>query len=151
MKNQLKHYPLLLVLVFSILPGYAQVGIRQKKEKKTPSLQTSNEYTIGGIRVSGSQFLDEELLISIAGLSPGDKIKLPYDTKISKVIQNLWKQNLFSDIAINTERTQDDKIFLDIHIAERPRLSKFNFKGIKDNDAKELKEKMSTLLTLLKK
>jgi outer membrane protein insertion porin family len=59
-------------------------------------------------------------------LSPGDKIKLPMIPK-SKAIQNLWKQNLFSNIAINTERTQDDKIFLDIHIAERPRLSKYQF------------------------
>lgn len=35
------------------------------------------------------------------------------------------------------------RFFLDIHITERPRLSKFNFKGIKDNEAKELKEKVA--------
>jgi outer membrane protein insertion porin family len=119
----------------------AQIGLKSKKEK-TKLLNTSNEYIVGGITISGSKYLDEELLISIAGISPGDKIKLPNDPQLAKAIQNLWKQNLFADIEINTERIQGDKIFIDIHISERPRLSKYNFKGIKDNDAKEVKEKI---------
>ena len=120
----------------------AQIGLNSKKEKKTSLLGASSEYIVGGISVSGSKYLDEELLISISGISAGDKIKLPNDQKISKAIQNLWKQSLFSNIEINADRIQGDKIFIDIHITERPRLSKFNFKGIKDNDAKELKEKI---------
>lgn len=119
----------------------AQVGLRQSKDRKTSSLSAS-EYIIGGIKVSGSKYLDEELLISISGLTLGEKLKFPYDQKISKAIQNLWKQNLFANIEINAERIQGDKVFIDIHITERPRLSKYNFKGTKDNDAKELKEKI---------
>lgn len=120
----------------------AQIGIKQKKDKRGSSISRAAEYTIGGITVSGSKYLDEELLISISALTIGDKIKLPNDPKISKAIQNLWKQSLFSDIEINLAKVIDDKAFLDIHITERPRLSKYNFKGIKDNDAKELKEKL---------
>jgi len=120
----------------------AQIGLNSKKEKKASAFSTSSDYTIGGVTVSGSKYLDEELLISISGLAPGDKIKLPNDAKIAKAIQNLWKQSLFSNIEINTERIQGDKVFIDIHITERPRLSKYNFKGIKENDAKELKEKL---------
>jgi len=120
----------------------AQIGLNSKKEKKASAFNTSSDYTIGGVTVSGSKYLDEELLISISGLAPGDKIKLPNDAKIAKAIQNLWKQSLFSNIEINTERIQGDKVFIDIHITERPRLSKYNFKGIKENDAKELKEKL---------
>jgi len=116
--------------------------LNSKKEKKASAFNTSSDYTIGGVTVSGSKYLDEELLISISGLAPGDKIKLPNDAKIAKAIQNLWKQSLFSNIEINTERIQGDKVFIDIHITERPRLSKYNFKGIKENDAKELKEKL---------
>ncbi|MBL7764505.1 MAG: outer membrane protein assembly factor [Chitinophagaceae bacterium] len=131
----------LLILLTGTKVAFAQIGIKSKKEK-TKFLNTSNEYTLAAITVSGSKYLDEELLISISGLSQGDKIKLPNDPKIAKAIQNLWKQNLFSNIEINIDRIQEDKIFLDIHITERPRLSKFNFKGIKDNDAKELKDKV---------
>jgi outer membrane protein insertion porin family len=121
--------------------AYSQIGLKSKKEK-TKYLSQNNEYVIGGVTLSGSKYLDEELLISISGLSPGDKIKLPNDPAIAKAIQNLWKQNLFADIEINQTHIQGDKVFLDIHITERPRLSKYNFKGIKDADAKEIKEKI---------
>lgn len=133
----------IIATIFSFSEAQAQIGLKTKKNEKQKVLSPDSEYTIGGIVVSGSKYLDEELLISISGLSPGDKIKLPSDPKITKAIQNLWKQNLFSDIEINAERISGDKIFLDIHITERPRLSKFNFKGIKDNEAKELKEKVA--------
>ncbi|MBK7762780.1 MAG: outer membrane protein assembly factor [Bacteroidetes bacterium] len=119
----------------------AQVGLRQSKDKKL-STMTASEYIVGAIDVSGSKYLDKELLISISGLTPGEKLKLPNDPKIAKAIQNLWKQNLFANIEINADRIQGDKVFIDIHITERPRLSKYNFKGVKDNDAKELKEKI---------
>jgi len=127
--------------LLSSTQGFAQIGLKSKKEK-TRLTPTDNEYIIGGITISGSKYLDEELLISIAGLSPGDKIKLPNDPAIAKAISNLWKQNLFANVEVNAERYQGDKVFLDIHITERPRLSKYNFKGIKDADAKELKEKI---------
>jgi outer membrane protein insertion porin family len=123
--------------------GHAQIGLSTKKEKKASVINTLSDYTVGGISISGSKYLDEELLISISGLSPGDKIKLPNDPKISKAIQNLWKQSLFSDIQINAQKIIEDKVFLDIHIVERPRLSKYNFKGVKDNEAKELKDKLT--------
>jgi outer membrane protein assembly complex, YaeT protein len=138
-------YKLFLCLIFSIvlLEAQAQIGLKSGgKAKKTAPFITSNEYTIAGIVITGTQYLDEELLISISGLSRGDKIKLPNDPAIAKAIQNLWKQNLFSDIEINADRIQGDKIFLEIKITERPRLSKFNFKGVNDNEAKELKDKV---------
>lgn len=137
-------YRIFCIALFSLSTGLAsaQIGLQTKKEK-TKFLATNNEYTISGISVSGIKYLDEELLISISGLSLGDKIKLPNDPQIAKAIQNLWKQNLFANIDINIDKIQGDKIFLDIHILERPRLSKYNFKGIKDNDAKELKEKIN--------
>lgn len=136
-------YSILLCSILGAISEEAlgQIGMQKKKEKTT-FLSTSNEYIIGGVTVSGSKYLDEELLISISGLSPGDKIKLPNDPSIAKAIQSLWKQNLFANIEINAERIQGNKIFLDIKIEERPRLSKYNFKGIKDNDAKEIKEKI---------
>ncbi|HMN31878.1 MAG TPA: POTRA domain-containing protein [Chitinophagaceae bacterium] len=133
----------ILFLLFSLLCSHlaeAQIGLRQKN-KQAP-IQNSSEYTLAPIKVQGTKYLDEELLISISGLSTGEKIKLPNDPKITKAIQNLWKQNLFSDIQINLDRIIGDKIFLIIKVEERPRLSRYNFKGIKDGEAKELKDKI---------
>lgn len=134
------------VLVLLSINGSVQaqisLGGKGGNQNRQAFTSTANEYTIAGIRVTGSKFIDEELLISISGLTRGKKITIPNDPSIGKAIRNLWKQNLFSDIEINAEKYTDDKVFLDIHITERPRLSKFNFKGIKQNDAKDLKEKL---------
>lgn len=120
----------------------AQIGLKQKNKQQN-YLNTSNEFIIGGIEVGGSEYLDKDLLISISGLSPGDKIRVPNDPKIAKAIQNLWKQNLFANIEIIADRFEGDKVFIILQIQERPRLSKFNFRGVKDNDAKELKDKVN--------
>ncbi|MEZ5046069.1 MAG: POTRA domain-containing protein [Chitinophagaceae bacterium] len=140
-----RYYSLILIFLFSIPSiSHGQIGFNAKKNKQAQGiLNTTGEYTIAGITISGTKFLDDELLISISGLTAGDKIKLPNDPTIARAIQNLWKQNLFADIEINSKKIQGDKIFLDIHITERPRLSKFTFKGVKDNESKELKDKVS--------
>lgn len=135
-----------LITIFSIYAGqdmYAQInpgigGVQQAK----PAASDAKEYIIGGITVSGTRFLDNDLMITVTGLSVGDKIRVPNDEKVTRAIRNLWKQELFSDISIEATRIVGDKIFLNIDILERPRLSKYNFKGIKKSEATELKEKI---------
>lgn len=115
-------------------------GIGKMKQGSQP--EQPKEYIISGITVSGTRFLDNDLLITVTGLTIGDKIKLPTDEKVTRAIHNLWKQELFSDISISATRIVGDKIFLNIEIEERPRLSKYNFKGIKKSEANELKDKI---------
>lgn len=101
------------------------------------------EYTIGGITVTGAHFLDEDLLLAVTGLSVGGKVKLPNDETIAKAIRNLWKQELFSNVDISITKYIGDKVFLNINVEERPRLSRYNFKGIKKGEAQELKNKLN--------
>jgi len=100
------------------------------------------EYEIGGISISGTQFLDESVLITLSGLSVGEKISIPGD-KIAKALENLWKQGLFSDIQIFSNKVQGNFVFLEIALKERPKLSKFTFKGIGKSDADKLREKLN--------
>lgn len=102
----------------------------------------SQEYTIAGIVVNGAKFLDNDLLITVSGLAVGNTIKLPNDESIAKAIRNLWKQELFSNVNVSVDRILGDKIFLKINVEERPRLSKYNFRGIKKSEAQELKDKL---------
>lgn len=99
------------------------------------------EYEIGGIRVEGAKFLDPRILITLSGLTKGDKIKIPGE-QISKAIKTLWKQKLFTNISIDAEKFEGGKIFLVIYVEERPRLSGHSFKGIKNSDAEELNKKL---------
>src|SRR6185312_14956291 len=62
--------------------------------------KTPHEYTIAGIKITGSKYLDEALLISVSGLTIGDKVMIPGGDNFSKAITKLWGQNLFSNVAI---------------------------------------------------
>jgi outer membrane protein insertion porin family len=101
------------------------------------------EYTIAGIKISGTKYLDESLLTSISGLSVGDKITIPGGDNFSKAINNLWKQNLFADIEINYTKISGTNIYIEISVTERPRLSNFYFKGtgVKKGDGDDLTTK----------
>src|SRR4249919_1435281 len=73
-----------------------------------------HEYVIAGISVSGTKYLDQQLLISISALTVGDKVMIPGGDNFSKAVLNLWKQNLFSNIKILITKVQGDNIFIEI-------------------------------------
>ncbi len=123
-------------------PGDSRQGGLANRTQSVEPVRPS-EYTIGGITISGNRFLDEDLLMAVTGLTVGGKVRLPGDENIARAIRNLWKQDLFSDVRISVTKVIGDKVFLDIHIEERPRLSKWNFRGIKKSEAQELKDKVS--------
>ena len=97
-----------------------------------------HEYTIAGITVTGTKFLDQQLLISISALNPGDKVMIPGGDNFSKAILNLWKQNLFSNIKILITKIQGDNIWIEINVVERPRLSNVVYKGVKKSESEDL-------------
>ena len=105
------------------------------------SSKAPKEYTIGTIKISGTKYLDEQLLVSIAGISPGDKVTIPGGDNFSKAINNLWKQNLFANIQIYFTKLHEGSVDIEINVTERPRLSTFVFKGVKKTDSDELTKK----------
>ena len=102
------------------------------------------EYIIGGVTVSGVQYLDHNVLIMLSGLQVADRIEVPGD-KIRKAIEKLWGQGLFDNVSITATKISDDLIFLNIDLTERPRLSKFSFKGLKKSEADDLREKIKLM------
>jgi outer membrane protein insertion porin family len=102
---------------------------------------TPKEYTIASIRITGTKYLDEQLLISISGLTVGDKVMIPGGDNFSKAIMNLWKQNLFSNVRIFFTKIEGSNIHIEINVVERPRLSNFFFKGVRKSEAEELQGK----------
>ncbi len=139
----IKKLPLLALLALTMPAGKALAqGIGGGKPAGGSAAATRQEFTIGGITVTGVQYLDADLLQSVAGLTVGEKIRLPHDEKIARAIRNLWKQDLFSDVQVLIDKYVGDRIFLTLQVEERPRLSGFNFKGIKKSEAEELEKKI---------
>src|SRR6516164_6816844 len=87
--------------------------------------RTPREYIIAGIKITGSKYLDESLLISVSGLTVGDKVMIPGGDNFSKAINKLWNQNLFSNVAIYFTRLSGNDLYIEIHVTERPRLVNF--------------------------
>jgi outer membrane protein insertion porin family len=100
------------------------------------------EYTIGGISVSGINFIEPGVVIMVSQLNVGEKVLVPGET-ISRAIENIWRQGLFTDVSINATSIQDDIIFLDITLKERPRLARFEFRGARKSDVTKLTEKLN--------
>jgi len=147
--NSAMRFTLFVILLACSFSSYAQLGGASKmgagglSSFKGADYTRPKEYELAGITVSGAQYLDQDLLIAVTGLIVGQKMHLPNDENISKAIKALWKQELFSNVDITMTKIIDDKVFINIAVEERPRLSKFNFKNVKTSEAKELKTKVS--------
>jgi len=99
-------------------------------------------YTIGGITVTGAKAFDPNLIISISGMAIGDKVQLPGSDVFGKAISKLWKQSLVSNVNITITRLEEQTIFIEINIVERPRLIDFKFIGIKKGEKDDLEGKV---------
>lgn len=100
------------------------------------------DYTLAAIEIECSPYTDKNIVRLLSGLTIGEKIQIPGD-KISEAIKGLWKQGLFEDIQIYLVKTIGDEAFLKIKVVEKPRLSKFTFKGgVRKNDADDIRGKI---------
>lgn len=137
-KNKiLKKFTLIIISLLSLTLGAQTNEALDYSNPKT--------YEIGGIMVIGADNLNKSTLVSISGLTVGDKIKIPGDN-FSIAITKLWKEGLFSDVNITIDKIVDDIVFLNIHLEENSRLSKFKFKGkVSKSDITTLKEDLKLM------
>jgi len=99
-------------------------------------------YEIGGISVTGTKYLDENVLVTLSGLTVGDNITIPGDN-IPNAIKSLWKQGLFADVQIYATKIINDVIFLEFKLEERARLSRYTFEGVRTGEEEDLREAIS--------
>ena len=118
---------LLLLCFFSFtLPCEAQ---DLNEDQSTPVILysgTPKKYEIGGITVSGVKNYEDYVLIGLSGLSVGQTINVPGD-EITEAIKRYWKHGLFSNVSITATKIEGNKIYLNIELAQRPRISEINY------------------------
>lgn len=143
-------YQLILLLLVG-LPTMAQIS-RPKSNPATPSLKIQGtdldyfqpkEYIIGGTTLSGAKFIDKEVIITLSKLIKGERILLPGDAT-SAAIKNLWAQGLFDDVELNIAKIDQDTVFFDIQVVERPRLSSFELNGVSKSQKTDITEKLNS-------
>ena len=101
----------------------------------------SRKLEIGGIAVEGVKNYEDYVLIGLSGLTVGETISVPGD-EITDAVKRYWKHGLFSSVKIEADSIVDEKIYLKITLATRPRVSKVNIWGVKKSEQKDLEEKM---------
>ncbi|TVR40647.1 MAG: outer membrane protein assembly factor BamA [Bacteroidia bacterium] len=129
--------PVLLVLSAPVFAQQVLTGEQIVIDPMNP-----REYQIGGITVSGTQFLEPSVVVMASRLSTGQRITIPGED-ISGAITRLWANGLFKHISIGITSIQDDVVFLDIQLVERPRLTRYEFKGIRRSEADDLRDKLN--------
>ena len=100
------------------------------------------KYEIGGITVSGIDNYEDYVLIGLSGLSVGQVVSIPGE-EITAAVKRYWKHGLFSNVSITAEKIVDDKVYLNIALTQRPRLSKLNFYGVKKSEQEDLEAKLN--------
>lgn len=144
-------YHFTLILAFAAL---CPLSIHAQQSEARPAnmdtipvleYQEAKEYEIGGIKVTGAFYSDETAIKSVAGLQEGAKIEVP-GNDIPRAMRALWKLRLFTDVQIIQEKTIGDHIFLNIHLQERPRLSRYSYKGIKKSLEEDLNDVVKPFL-----
>lgn len=131
--------PLIIALFISLglgLPAFSQMD-----DGDAIDYTYAKEYEIEGITVTGAENFDENAIITLSGLYKGQTINIPGD-EIPKAIQNLWDRNLFANVEIYASILAN-KIFFEIKLEERPRLSRFKFEGLKKSEIEDIKKKLS--------
>ena len=145
----MKNFILVTILfLFCIGPSYGQFRTG-KSQSQSPSEATLNyaspqEYLIAGLEVTGLNVLDKSAMISLTGLKIGDKVKIPGDA-IAGAIRKLWKHGLIGDATILVQKIEGTNVFLEVRLAERPRLTEFYFVGISKSRQTALKEDLSLI------
>lgn len=102
---------------------------------------TPKRYEIADIQVEGVPNYEDYILIGLSGLAVGQTITVPGDD-ITQAIKRYWRHGLFSNVQITAEKIVDDKIYLKITLAQRPRISEINYHGVKKSEREDLESRL---------
>ncbi len=131
------------LLLFTTLPFF----LMAQTPDSIPVFDYSSpqSYEIGGIKITGANFSDENALLAISGLRVGNQIRIP-GGDIPRAIKALWRLRLFTDVQIYKEKTIGDVVFLEVVVEERPQLSRHSFKGVKKSYHDDLNDVVNQYL-----
>ena len=127
-------------LLISALPAAAQDKVAGGVEV---DYNSPREYVVGGVRISGIKYLGESQLLSVLGIHPGDRVTVPSED-LSAAVKRIWLQGAASDIGfyVDSVSAGQDTAWFRLDMKERPRVVTWNFKGVKNSERDDLKEKL---------
>ena len=129
-----------LSLLISVFQFSFSQSTTENEPKEVPVVEYSTaapKYEIAEITVTGAENYEDFVLIGFSGLAVGDIVSIPGDA-ITNSVKRFWKQGLFSDVKIFATKIEDGKVWLNIALKQRPRVSEVNFSGLKKGEIEDL-------------
>ena len=133
-----------LLVFFLLLIQVAPLTAQVSSIGKSVDYSRPGTYKIAGITVLGAEFTDVQAIKLFAGLQTGDEITVPGE-EVSTAIRNLWRQQLFADVAIYASEIRGKDIYLIIEVEEMPRLGRYTFPGLPRSEREKLREKVDLI------
>ncbi len=129
----------LIVFVALLVPAYlfAQNG------NIVVDYNNPKKYIVGDIKVEGVKIVSPEQIISLTGLQKGDEVTIPSE-QLTDVVQRIYRQRFFANVGfyIDSLSAAKDTCFLVLKLQERPRVSRWNFAGVKKTEQSDIKERV---------
>jgi len=136
----MKKIKLLLLSLMMLMSGQTLLA----QDKPSVVYGQNRKLEIAGIKVEGVKNYEDYILIGISGLTIGDHVSIPGD-EITDAVKRYWKHGLFSSVRIEADSIADEKVWLKIVLAMRPRVSQININGVRKSERDDLEEKMGLI------
>lgn len=133
-----------LLVFFLLLIQVAPITAQVSSIGKSVDYSRPGTYKIAGITVLGAEFTDVQAIKLFTGLQTGEEITVPGE-EVSTAIRNLWRQQLFADVAIYASEIRGKDIYLIIEVEEMPRLGRYTFPNLPRSEREKLREKVDLI------
>lgn len=133
----------LAIILFNCNSAFAQRnGAINLSNPDEISYLQPKDYVIAGVIVTGTQYLDNDVLITISKLVVGQYIEVPGEQTVN-VIKTLMSQNLFENVELWATKIEGENIYFEIRVQERPRLSRIDINGLSKSQTEDIKKKLN--------
>lgn len=135
--NRLNNIPVQITpsKIFLIILFFGSIFQLQAQDRLP--FEQGKKYILANVKVNGKISYNEQTVVTFSGLEKGQQLTVPGE-EISNAIKKLGKLGLFSDIDFYVNKTEGDSIWLDLDIAELPKLNEAKIQGVKKSKAEDL-------------
>ena len=139
-RDLMQNFRIAVAALLLLLPCAAEA----QQADVTVDYNAPRKYIVGGVSVSGNNYFGSSQIVSLTGLQKGMEVTIPGDD-ISNIVNRLWLQRYFEDVAvyIDSLSSAKDSVYLRIAIKERPRVSRWEFTGVRSGEKKDLQERLN--------
>ncbi len=139
-RDLMQNFRIAVAALLLLLPCVAEA----QQADVTVDYNAPRKYIVGGVSVSGNNYFGSSQIVSLTGLQKGMEITIPGDD-ISNIVNRLWLQRYFEDVAvyIDSLSSAKDSVYLRLAIKERPRVSRWDFTGVRSGEKKDLQERLN--------